>query len=219
MPAPGEITLAHKGVLFLDELPEFKRQVLETLRTPLETREIVISRAKYRINYPSDFILLAAMNPCPCGKRGLPGGDCRCSSLMIERYLSRITGPFLDRVDLQVWVAPVDFSDLSKPITTDPTPAMQKRVLQAREIQKQRFKDTVKTNKVMTNNEIKKFCRINYYGEKMLTEASKRMVLSARSYTRILKVARTIADLDGEENILEQHLSEALGYRMKGIGA
>ena len=217
IPVPGEITLAHKGVLFLDELPEFKRDVLETLRTPLETRHIVISRAKYRISYPSDFILLAAMNPCPCGKRGLPNGGCRCSPMMIERYLARISGPFLDRVDLQVWVAPVNFADLSKAPDADPTPAMRERVLKAREIQRHRFKDAVKTNRAMSNNEIKKFCAIDSSCEKMLNDAAKKMVLSARSYTRVLKVARTIADLDGAGNIQEQHLSEALGYRMKGI--
>ena len=217
IPVPGEITLAHKGVLFLDELPEFKRDVLETLRTPLETRHIVISRAKYRISYPSDFILLAAMNPCQCGKRGLPNGGCRCSSMMVERYLARISGPFLDRIDLQVWVSPVDFSDLSKAPETDPTPEMRARVLKAREIQKRRFKDAVKTNKAMSNSEIKKFCAIDSSCETMLNEAAKKMMLSARSYTRVLKVARTIADLDGAENILEQHLSEALGYRMKGM--
>ncbi|MDR2338359.1 MAG: YifB family Mg chelatase-like AAA ATPase [Deltaproteobacteria bacterium] len=218
VPTPGEITLAHKGVLFLDELTEFKRNVLETLRTPLETRQITISRANHRISYPADFIMLAAMNPCPCGKKGLIGGDCRCTPLMIERYLSKISGPFLDRIDLQIWVSPVNFLDLNKPLERDPTPQMLERVLKAREIQRLRFKDLRRMNKSMTSSELKKYCVLNAACEKLLESANKQLNLSARSYTRILKLARTIADLAEAANISEAHLNEAIGYRLRSIG-
>ncbi len=215
IPTPGEITLAHKGILFLDELPEFKRQVLETLRTPLETKQITISRAKHRIDYPADFILLAAMNPCPCGKKGLPGGNCRCTQGMVERYLARISGPFLDRIDLQIWVPPVNFLDLNKPLAEDPTEKMKKSVLQAREIQRIRFNNPHRTNKTMTTEELKRYCKLNSISEKLLEKTAEQLVLSARSYTRILKLARTIADLEGTIDINEQHLNEAIGYRIR----
>jgi magnesium chelatase family protein len=219
IPTPGEITLAHTGVLFLDELTEFKRNVLETLRTPLETKQITISRANHRINYPADFIMLAAMNPCPCGKKGLIGGDCRCTPLMVERYLSKISGPFLERIDLQIWVSPVNFLDLNKPLEEDSTPKMLERVLKTREIQRLRFKDVCRMNKSMTSAELKKYCALNSACEKLLESAGKQLSLSARSYTRILKIARTIADLAEADKISETHLSEAISYRLRNIGA
>lgn len=214
-PQPGEISLAHNGVLFLDELPEFKRQVLEVLRQPLEDREITISRAKFTVNYPAGFMLVASMNPCPCGYYNHPEKECTCSQSQVKRYLSKISGPLLDRIDIHVEVVPVPFKDLSVQEMSESSAEIRKRVIRAREIQMRRFADTPKIhcNAQMTSSKIRTFCQIDAEGMALLKNAMEKVGLSARAYDRILKVSRTIADLEESENIKVQHIAEAIQYR------
>ena len=214
-PQPGEISLAHNGVLFLDELPEFKRQVLEVLRQPLEDREITISRARFTVNYPASFMLVASMNPCPCGYYNHPEKQCVCSSAQVKKYLNRISGPLLDRIDIHVEVVPVPFKDLAVRQTSESSAEIRKRVIKAREIQLKRFADSPKIhcNAQMTSSKIRTFCNVDDAGMTLLKNAMEKLGLSARAYDRILKVSRTIADLEGVEDIKPQHIAEAIQYR------
>jgi magnesium chelatase family protein len=213
IPKPGEVTLAHYGVLFLDELPEFPREILELLRQPLEDGKITISRLNAAITYPAKFMLVAAMNPCPCGFFGDPFHECSCAPHQIQRYLSRISGPLMDRIDLQVEVAPVKFADFEEPSTED-SAAIKKRVEAARLIQLERYEgQNIYYNSQLTPNLINRYCRLGRTEKLLMKEAFHRLKLSARAYNRILKVARTIADLDGAEAIGENHIAEALRYR------
>ncbi len=214
-PQPGEISLAHNGVLFLDELPEFKRQVLEVMRQPLEDRKICISRAKFAVEYPASFMLVAAMNPCPCGYYNHPTRDCVCSPGMIQKYLSRISGPLLDRIDMHIEIVPVPFDKLSEAAPAEPSAAIRERVIKARQVQEVRFKDVagVYCNAQMSSKMLRKYCAVDTEGQQLLKAAMLRMNLSARAYDRILKVARTIADMARSEQILTEHLAEAINYR------
>lgn len=215
-PQPGEISLAHNGVLFLDELPEFKRTVLEVLRQPLEDRVVTISRAKFSVQYPASFMLVASMNPCPCGYYNHPEKECVCTPAMVQKYLSKISGPLMDRIDLHVEVVPVNFEELSsRNIPSESSKTIRERVIKARNIQTERFKgiDSVYCNAQMRSQEIKKYCVLDDTGMKILKNAMEKLQLSARAYDRILKVARTIADLENSENILAQHVAEAVHYR------
>ncbi len=214
-PQPGEISLAHNGVLFLDELPEFKRQVLEVMRQPLEDRKICISRAKFAVEYPASFMLVAAMNPCPCGYYNHPTRDCVCSPGMIQKYLSRISGPLLDRIDMHIEIVPVPFDKLSEAAPAEPSATIRERVIKARQVQEARFKDVqgVYCNAQMSSKMLRKYCAVDAEGQQLLKAAMLRMNLSARAYDRILKVARTIADMARSEQILTEHLAEAINYR------
>ncbi len=214
-PQPGEISLAHNGVLFLDELPEFKRQVLEVLRQPLEDREITISRAKFTVNYPAGFMLVASMNPCPCGFYNHPEKECTCRPSDIKKYLGKISGPLLDRIDLHVEVIPVPFKDLTIQEKGEPSDVIRARVIKAREIQLRRFADTPKChcNAQMSSSKIRIFCELDETSTQLLKKAMEKMGLSARAYDRILKVSRTIADLEGSEKIQSHHVAEAINYR------
>ncbi len=214
-PKPGEISLAHHGVLFMDELPEFRRSVLEVLRQPLEERTIHISRAGYHVVYPASFMLVASMNPCPCGYHNHPGKTCQCSAGMIKRYLSRISGPLLDRIDIHMEVVPVPFGKLSEDTTSENSSSMRDRVIAARKIQEKRFEGAkhIFSNAQMDTSLMKRYCKLNDDGYDILFKAMERLGLSARSYFRILKVARTIADLEHHEQVLGPHVSEAVSYR------
>ncbi|MDD3435878.1 MAG: YifB family Mg chelatase-like AAA ATPase [Candidatus Gastranaerophilales bacterium] len=214
-PKPGEITLAHRGVLFLDEMVEFPRNVLETLRQPLEDGEVVISRAQVSIKYPADFMLLGAMNPCPCGFLGDSQKQCTCSEFQVQRYRSRLSGPLLDRIDLQIEVPRLSPEELlNMKSDAEPSIEIRKRVVNARKIQAQRYKDTgILTNSELNSDLIKQFCQIDENSENMLKTAIIKFNLSGRSYDRILKLARTIADLDGVEKIAQTHIAQALQYR------
>lgn len=214
-PQPGEISLAHNGVLFLDELPEFKRTVLEVMRQPLEDRKITISRAKQAIEYPASFMLVASMNPCPCGYYNHPDRECSCGPGVVQRYLNRISGPLLDRIDIQIEIVPVPFEKLSEMQTAEPSAAIRERVIKARKIQEERFKDHpgVYCNAQMNSKQLRTFATPDKAGSRLLKEAMERLNLSARAYDRILKVARTIADLDGSQEIEARHLAEAINYR------
>lgn len=214
-PQPGEISLAHNGVLFLDELPEFKRQVLEVMRQPLEDRKICISRAKFAVEYPASFMLVAAMNPCPCGYYNHPNRDCVCSPGMIQKYLSRISGPLLDRIDMHIEIVPVPFDKLSEMAPAEPSAVIRERVIAARRIQAARFSNDegVYCNAQMSSKMLRKYCAVDDAGQQLLKAAMARMNLSARAYDRILKVARTIADLAGSEQVQTEHLAEAINYR------
>lgn len=214
-PQPGEISLAHHGVLFLDELPEYKRTALEVMRQPLEDRRICVSRARMSVEYPASFMLVAAMNPCPCGHYGDANHACSCTPAAIHRYLGRISGPLLDRIDLQVDIQAVPISELQKKEQGEPSAAIRQRVIAARAIQAERFSETagVYCNAQMSSRMLRTYCRINEQQEKLLELAMNKMGLSARAYDRILKVARTIADLEGAADILTPHLTEAIGYR------
>lgn len=215
-PKPGEITLAHRGVLFLDEMVEFPRNVLEVLRQPLEDSEIVISRAKHSIKYPAKFILLGAMNPCPCGFLGDKQKPCTCSEFQINRYLSKLSGPLLDRIDLQVEVPRLTTDELLNTSTKEESSLeIRNRVIKARKIQLERYKDDgILTNSELTPKLVKKYCKIDKDGENLFKTAIVKYQLSGRRYDRVLKLARTIADLDGSENIKLQHLMQALQYRV-----
>ncbi len=213
-PGPGEVSLAHKGVLFLDELVEFKRDVLEALRQPLESKEISLSRAKMRFVLPADFILVAAMNPCPCGRRGQGPGLCSCPNGIVKRYLRKVSGPILDRIDLQVWVGAVPLGDMSKASVSDPTTGMRERVSGARRAQQQRFETARKVNAGMSAREVRKFCVIDQRTSRLLESAATKLKLTARTFTRVLKVARTIADLESVQAISPAHVAEALSYRI-----
>lgn len=213
-PKPGEISLAHNGVLFLDELPEFSKDAIETLRAPLEDKEITISRVNMSVTYPSDFVLVSAMNPCKCGYYGDDSGKCKCTNDNIKRYNSKISGPILDRIDLFVDVKPVSFNELSERAKGELSNDILNRVLKVREIQKKRFENTnIKYNSGITPNKIKEFCNLDSEGITLIERAFSRLGLTARSYDRILKVSRTIADLNGNDNITAQDLAEALQYR------
>ncbi len=214
-PQPGEISLAHNGVLFLDELPEFHKTALELLRQPLEDRKITISRAKYTLEFPCSFMFVASMNPCPCGYHGDPTHNCVCTPGQIQRYMSRISGPLMDRIDIQIEITPVPFGDISRAEQGETSEAIRQRVVRARQIQEQRFRDSrlVHCNAQMTERMIHQYAEPDEQGLQMLKLAMQRMSLSARAYNRILKVARTIADLDGSETVLATHLAEAIAYR------
>lgn len=215
-PQPGEISLAHNGVLFLDELPEFKRTVLEVLRQPLEDRVVSISRAKFSVQYPASFMLVASMNPCPCGYYNHPEKECVCTPAMVQKYLSKISGPLMDRIDLHVEVVPVNFEELaSRQIPSENSESIRARVIKARNIQTERFKNTegVYSNAQMRSHEIKKYCALDDTGMKILKTAMEKLQLSARAYDRILKVSRTVADLDNSESIKAVHVAEAVHYR------
>ncbi len=213
-PRPGEVSLAHNGVLFLDELPEFKRQVLEVLRQPLEDGVVTLSRASGTIAYPARFMLVAAMNPCPCGYLGDPKKACSCTPRQIQAYQSRVSGPLLDRIDLQVTVPAVPFQDLAASRDGLGSHILREKVLAARQIQARRFTGTrISANAHMTPRLLKKYCPVDDAGKQLLQTAMDRLSLSARAYTRILKLARTLADLEGAENITVPHLAEAIQYR------
>ena len=214
-PQPGEISLAHNGVLFLDELPEFKRTVLEVMRQPLESRHITISRAKFSVDYPASFMLIAAMHPCPCGYYNHPEKECICGSAVVHRYLSKISGPLLDRIDLHVEVTPVEFKELSDSRPTERSESIRERVVLARKIQEKRFEKNKKEhcNAHMSSKSLREICQIDETGKNLLKVAMERLNLSARAYDRILKVARTIADMERSDNIQNQHLAEAIQFR------
>lgn len=214
-PQPGEISLAHNGVLFLDELPEFKRSVLEVMRQPLEERHIVISRARFSVEYPASFMMVASMNPCPCGYYNHPEKECVCMPGVVEKYLNKISGPLLDRIDIHLEVVPVSFSELSKTSTSESSSDIRERVIKARNIQALRFKDIdeVYCNAHMNSKLIRQHTQLDNAGSEMIKVAMEKMGFSARAYDRILKVARTIADLDSSENVKDTHLSEAIHYR------
>lgn len=214
-PQPGEISLSHNGVLFLDELPEFKRTVLEVMRQPMEERRVTISRAKVSIDYPANFMLVASMNPCPCGYYNHPEKQCVCAPGVVQRYLSKISGPLLDRIDLHVEVVPVSFDEMTAQRKSETSEVIRERVVKAREVQSSRFanQDTIYCNAMMPSNMVKEICVINDAGVKLLKTAMERLGLSARAYDRILKVSRTIADLAGTEEIKIEHLAEAIQYR------
>ncbi len=214
-PQPGEISLSHNGVLFLDELPEFKRTVLEVMRQPMEERRVTISRAKVSIDYPANFMLVASMNPCPCGFYNHPEKECVCAPGVVQRYLSKISGPLLDRIDLHVEVVPVQFDEMIAARKTETSSDIRERVVKARELQETRFKSQpdIYCNAMMPANMVKEICSINEAGRALLKTAMERLGLSARAYDRILKVSRTIADLAGTEEIKIEHLAEAIQYR------
>ena len=214
-PTPGEIRLAHNGVLFLDELPEFNRSVLEVMRQPLEDRHISISRAKYSIDYPASFMLVASMNPCPCGYYGHPTKQCICTPHQRHQYMSKISGPLLDRIDLQVEVQPVNFEQMSSKAPGEPSAAIRERVIKARAIQSLRFKNHpgVHCNAQMTTALLHKYAEPDAEGMEKLREAITKMNMSARAYDRILKVARTIADLESSVTVRQPHIMEAIAYR------
>jgi magnesium chelatase family protein len=214
-PQPGEISLSHNGVLFLDELPEFKRSVLEVLRQPLEDREVTISRAKFTVTYPSSFMLVASMNPSPGGYFNDPGAPVTSSPAEMQRYLSKISGPLLDRIDIHIEVTPVPFEKLSEERKSETSVEIRKRVTKAREIQTKRFEasDSVHYNAQMNTKQIRKYCVLDEASKQLLKTAMERLNLSARAYDRILKVSRTIADLEGTTEVNGSHISEAIQYR------
>jgi len=214
-PQPGEISLAHNGILFLDELPEFKRTVLEVMRQPLEDRTITISRARFTVDYPASFMLVASMNPCPCGFYNHPQKDCVCSPGMVQKYLNRISGPLLDRIDIHIEVVPVPFCSVTLKSGGEKSMEVRERVVHARNIQSDRFAcmNGIFCNAQMSSMLMRKYCTIDKNGEQLLKNAMEILGLSARAYDRILKVSRTIADLEGNEKITSAHLSEAIGYR------
>lgn len=214
-PQPGEISLAHNGVLFLDELAEFNRTVLEVLRQPLEDRQITISRIKWSVEYPASFMLIASMNPCPCGYYNHPTKACVCHPGQVQKYLNRISGPLLDRIDIQVEIVPVPFEKISDTRLGETSEVIRKRVVATRKIQEERFKEHpgIYCNAQMNSKLLSRFAQPDEKGLKRLKDAMERLNLSARAYDRILKVARTIADLEGSETVLSSHLGEAIGYR------
>ena len=214
-PQPGEISLAHNGVLFLDELPEFKRTVLEVMRQPMEERKVTISRAKIALEFPASFMLIASMNPCPCGYFNHPDKQCTCPPGAVQKYLNKISGPLLDRIDLHVEVTPVAFSELSSTKQFEKSESIRERVIKARDIQELRYKDHdgVYANAQMSSKMLKEICVINTASQNLLKIAMEKLNLSARAYDRILKVSRTIADLAGCEDIKAEHLAEAIQYR------
>lgn len=215
MPRPGEVSLAHNGVLFLDELPEFKKNVLEVMRQPLEDGHVTISRAAISLTYPSRFMLIAAMNPCPCGYSTDTNNDCTCAPQMIQRYMSRISGPLMDRIDIHIEVPAVPFSKLSSMESGEPSKILKDRVQKARKVQLERFDEIpyLYSNAQMQSNELKTYCKLDKKTSEMIKTAMEKLGLSARAYDRILKVSRTIADLAGEESIQLPHVSEAIQYR------
>ncbi|MBK9800966.1 MAG: YifB family Mg chelatase-like AAA ATPase [Bacteroidetes bacterium] len=215
VPQPGEISLAHNGVLFLDELPEFKRTVLEVMRQPLEDRTITVSRAKFSVQYPASFMLVASMNPCPCGYYNHPEKECVCGPGVVQKYLNKVSGPLLDRIDIHVEVTPVAFSELTAKRFSEKSESVRERVVRARDLQLKRFEaiEEVHCNAQMSPKMLQRICVISDAGSTLLKKAMERLGLSARAYDRILKVARTIADLAGSEQIETEHLAEAIQYR------
>lgn len=214
-PQPGEISLAHNGILFLDELPEFKRTVLEVMRQPIEERKMIISRTKISVEFPCNFMLIASMNPCPCGYYTHPDKECTCPPGSVLKYLNRISGPLLDRIDLHVEVTPASFSELSESKYGEPSKDIRKRVIAARQKQAERFKETagIHCNAMTTTAMLNEYCKIDRVSYNLLKTAMTRLNLSARAYDRILKVSRTIADLDNSDNIRSEHIAEAIQYR------
>jgi magnesium chelatase family protein len=214
-PKPGEISMAHNGILFLDELPEFKRSTLEVLRQPLENNMVQISRSNLSVEFPASFTLIAAMNPCPCGYFTHPNKSCKCTKKGIEKYKSKISGPLLDRIDLHIQVAPVTFHEIQSKKPQEQSRVIKKRVLQARNIQGQRTKNErlASLNAKLSISQIKTYCSLNEEGSDLLKNAMQQLNLSARAYHKILKISRTIADLDGEYDIQTQHVAEAIQYR------
>jgi len=214
VPKPGEVSLAHNGVLFLDELPEFKRNALEVLRQPLENGEVTVSRAAASVTYPASFMMVSAMNPCPCGYLGDPRHQCTCTPGQIHRYRRRVSGPLLDRIDIHIEVPAVPYKELSTEYTGEKSEGIRERVLKARNLQLERFRsDKIYCNGQMKARHIKKYCKLKDDAHSLLDAAMQRLGLSARAYMRILKVSRTIADLEGSENIRSHHVSEAIQYR------
>jgi magnesium chelatase family protein len=214
VPKPGEVSLAHNGVLFLDELAEFKQNALEVMRQPLEDGNVTISRVAMSLTYPSIFMLVAAMNPCPCGYFSDPKHECTCSPLQIQRYMSKISGPLLDRIDIHIEIPPLNYKELSQEETPESSASIQKRVDPARDVQQKRFtRSKIHCNAQMSTRQIRTHCKIDDRSHKLLEQAIDKLGLSARAYTRILKVSRTIADLEGSEQILSEHISEAIQYR------
>ena len=214
VPQPGEISLAHNGVLFLDELPEFKRTVLEVMRQPMEERRVTISRAKVALDFPASFMLIASMNPCPCGFHNHPDRECTCPPGAVQKYLNKISGPLLDRIDLHVEVTPVPFSQLSEKSEEESSSSVRERVIKARDTQLERYSEKgIYCNAQMSSNMLKEICVIDVVGQTLLKKAMEKLNLSARAYDRILKVSRTIADLENSENIKPEFLAEAIQYR------
>ncbi len=213
-PQPGEVSLAHNGVLFLDEMPEFGHSVLEVLRQPMEDKHITISRVRYSVDYPSNFTLVASMNPCPCGYYNHPDKECTCSPAAVRRYAGRISGPLMDRIDLHVEITPVSREELASAEPAESSAAVRERVMRARERQAERFRGTgIHTNTMMSSAMLRDFCPLSTEARRLLDGAMERLQLSARAYDRIIKVARTIADLEGAEDISPLHISEAITYR------
>ncbi len=213
-PQPGEVSLAHNGVLFLDEMPEFGHGVLEVLRQPLEDKHISISRARYAVDYPSNFTLVASMNPCPCGYYNHPTKECSCSTAAVHRYIGRISGPLMDRIDLHVEVTPVEREEMASTTLAESSAAIRQRVMAARKVQSERFVGTgIHTNTMMSSAMLREFCPLTAESRMLLDRAMERLQLSARAYDRIIKVARTIADLEGAADIAPTHISEAITYR------
>nr|WP_068890195.1 YifB family Mg chelatase-like AAA ATPase [Pedobacter panaciterrae] len=214
-PQPGEISLAHNGVLFLDELPEFKRSVLEVMRQPLEDRLVTVSRSKMSVEYPASFMLIASMNPCPCGFYNHPEKECTCGPGIVQKYLSKISGPLLDRIDLHVEVTPVNFNELTSAFEAEKSEKIRARVIKARAVQDNRFSNitSLHCNAQMSPNMVRNICKINDAGQVLIKQAMEKLGLSARAYDRILKVSRTIADLAGSQDIELEHLAEAIHYR------
>lgn len=213
-PQPGEVSLAHNGVLFLDEMPEFGHGVLEVLRQPLEDKHITISRARYAVDYPSNFTLVASMNPCPCGYYNHPTKECSCSTAAVHRYIGRISGPLMDRIDLHVEVTPVEREEMASTTLAESSASIRERVMRARRVQAERFVGTgIHTNTMMTSAMLREFCPLTAESRMLLDRAMERLQLSARAYDRIIKVARTIADLEGAADIAPTHISEAITYR------
>jgi magnesium chelatase family protein len=215
IPHPGEISLAHNGVLFLDELPEFKRVVLEVLRQPMEDRVVTISRAKMTLEFPASFMLVAAMNPCPCGYYNHPVTACQCKPGDVQKYINRISGPLFDRIDIHVEVVPVDFRKLAEQRPSEKSEVIRERVIKARQVQEERFREVagVYGNSQIPSGMLRTICKINEAGNLLLKNAMEKLGLSARAYDRILKVSRTIADLDNSADIRVEHLAEAINYR------
>lgn len=215
IPQPGEISLANNGVLFLDELPEFKRTVLEVMRQPLEERKVTISRAKVSMDFPANFMLIASMNPCPCGYYNHPEKECVCAPGVVQRYLNKVSGPLLDRIDLHVEVTPVSFDQMTADRKSESSTEIRERVIKARETQSERFKNqpNIYHNAMMSSQTLKEVCQINEAGKKLLKTAMEKLGLSARAYDRILRVSRTIADLANKQDIMIEHLAEAIQYR------
>ena len=210
----GEVSLAHFGVLFLDELPEFNKNTLEVLRLPLEDGVVNISRVQASLSYPCKFMLIASMNPCPCGYYGSPDKECTCTPQAINKYMSKISGPLLDRIDIHIEVSPVKYNKLNSDTPSESSQDIKFRVNKAREIQIQRYKNyNIFSNSELTPKLINKYCKLDIQSKSLMETVFNKLNLSARAYTRILKVARTIADLDSSENILQKHISEAIQYR------
>jgi magnesium chelatase family protein len=213
-PQPGEVSLAHNGVLFLDEMPEFGHGVLEVLRQPLEDKHIAIARARYAVDYPSNFTLVASMNPCPCGYYNHPTKECSCSTAAVHRYIGRISGPLMDRIDLHVEVTPVGREEMASTTLAESSASIRERVMRARKVQAERFASTgIHTNTMMSSAMLREFCPLTAESRTLLDRAMERLQLSARAYDRIIKVARTIADIEGAQDIAPTHISEAITYR------